>query len=133
MSLLGFQSDSAQHQKLLTGHFGGSAPGELCIQDFLESDLQLPRCREQADTSHSHAEPRNSAGGVLFPSIHRIVGGICSLSARCSAPDGYLGNVVDMVLSIYFRPLRTVALPGRSARNPGECTQLLKKIEEFVL
>ena len=34
MSLLGFQSDSAQHQKLLTGHFGGSAPGNYVSKIF---------------------------------------------------------------------------------------------------
>ena len=47
------------------------------------------------------------------------------------APSGFLGHAV---FTIYFRTLRSEALPERLAKNPGECAGLLKKdMAEFVL
>ena len=42
------------------------------------------------------------------------------------APSGYLGHAVHMVLSVFFRSLRSAGVPERLARTPGECAKLLK-------
>ena len=50
------------------------------------------------------------------------------------APSGFLGHVVEMVLTKYFRTLPSEAVLERLARNPRECAGLLKKdMAGFVL
>ena len=140
--LLGFQTDSARLRQLLTGQFGGSAVGALSIQDFLGKDVQLPR-EDFPDGESNRILATAIRNMEIVLAVYYSPAFIGSLAefVECLqgverpmdlAPSGFLG--VEMVLTKYFRTLRSEALPERLARNPGECAGLLKKdMADFVL